>query len=51
LNIACEGSLRATSGVIQFAQTGTIYLVIRTGGANLGTAGIAADNIELKEVE
>lgn len=46
--IACSGSARAEKGIVQFATSGTYYLVIRTGGADLGTDGISVDNIELR---
>lgn len=46
--IACAGSLIGKKGEITFTQSGTIYLFIKTGGANLGTSGISIDNIELR---
>ncbi|MBX3241582.1 MAG: hypothetical protein KIT80_11400 [Chitinophagaceae bacterium] len=46
--IACEGSLRGTGGEVTFPQSGTIYLFIKTGGANLGISGISIDNVELR---
>jgi PKD repeat protein len=51
LSIACTGSLLATSGEVEFAQAGTIYVVIRTGGANLGTSGISVDNVDFRAIE
>lgn len=45
--LACAGALKGKNGDITFSQTGTIYLVIKTGGANLGTGGISLDNISL----
>lgn len=46
--IGCDGALKDKNGVIRFAQSGTIYLVIKTGGSNLGTSGISIDNVELR---
>ena len=46
--IGCTGSLAGKSGEITFTQSGTVYLVIKAGGANLGTGGIAIDNVELR---
>jgi hypothetical protein len=46
--IGCSGSLVGKKGVVTFPQSGTIYLFIKTGGANLGTGGISIDNIELR---
>lgn len=46
--LACAGSLAGKSNVVEFDQSGTVYLVIKTGGANLGTGGIAIDNVELR---
>ena len=46
--ICCEGALVGKNGEITFTQSGTIYLFIKTGGANLGTSGISIDNIELR---
>lgn len=46
--IGCSGSLAGKNGVVRFAQSGTIYLLIKSGGANLGTSGIAIDNVELR---
>jgi hypothetical protein len=47
-DIGCAGSLVGKKGEITFSQTGTIYLFIKTGGANLGTSGISIDNVELR---
>jgi hypothetical protein len=50
--LACAGSLQGTvGGIVQFDNSGTYYVVIRTGGANLGTTGIAVDNIELRPAQ
>lgn len=44
--LSCAGS--AEDGVFEAAASGTHYIVIRTGGANLGAGGIAVDNIEIR---
>lgn len=46
--IGCTGSLLGKNGEITFTQSGTIYLLIKTGGANLGTGGISIDNVEFR---
>lgn len=43
--LSCNGT---GGGVIEFPSAGTVYLVIRGGGANLGTTGISVDNVELR---
>jgi hypothetical protein len=48
--IGCEGALKGKDGKIRFATAGTVYLVIKTGGANLGTSGITIDNVELRGI-
>jgi hypothetical protein len=48
--IGCAGALVGKNGVIRFATGGTVYLLIKTGGANLGTSGISIDNIELRGI-
>jgi hypothetical protein len=48
--VGCVGSAKDTGGEITFEQGGTYYLVIRTGGASLGTEGISVDNVELRPV-
>jgi hypothetical protein len=48
--IGCAGDLVGKNGVIRFAQAGTVYLLIKTGGANLGTSGISIDNVELRGI-
>lgn len=42
-DISCGGK---NGGVVQFPTAGTVYLVIRGGGTNLGTTGISVDNVE-----
>lgn len=50
-----NGKLSALScpknGVVTATATGTAYLVIRSGGANLGATGISIDRVSLTEVE
>ncbi len=48
--IGCAGALVGKVGKIRFAQSGTIYLVIKSGGANLGTSGISIGNVELRGI-
>jgi len=48
--IGCAGALVGKNGAIKFAQSGTVYLFIKTGGANLGTTGISIDNVELRGI-
>ncbi len=47
-SLSCNGT---GGGVIEFPTAGTVYLVIRGGGANLGTTGISVDNVELRPLE
>lgn len=47
-NIGCSGALVGKGGEVTFAESGTIYLVIKSGGGNLGTGGITIDNVELR---
>jgi hypothetical protein len=42
--LSCAGS----GNTVQFEESGTIYLLIKSGGANLGDAGISIDNVELR---
>lgn len=49
--LGCAGSHKSTNGEVTFSQSGTVYLVIKTGGANLGTTGIAIDNVTLSKVD
>jgi len=46
--IGCDGAMVGKNGVVRFASAGTIYLLIKTGGGNLGTTGISVDNVELR---
>jgi PKD repeat protein len=46
--IGCTGSLVGKNGVVKFTTSGTIYLLIKTGGLDLGTTGISIDNVELR---
>jgi SusE-like outer membrane protein len=46
--LSCNGT---GGGVVQFSTKGTVYLVIRGGGNNLGTTGIAVDNVELRPIQ
>jgi hypothetical protein len=48
--IGCAGALVGKNGVIRFPTAGTVYLLIKTGGANLGATGISIDNVELRGV-
>ena len=48
--IGCSGALVGQNGKIRFTQAGTVYLLIKTGGANLGTTGISIDNVELRGI-
>jgi hypothetical protein len=48
--IGCAGDLKGKEGKVRFAQGGTIYLVIKCGGANLGSTGISIDNVELRGI-
>jgi len=45
--ISCDGT---GGGVVEFPSAGTVYLMIRSGGANLGTTGISVDNVELRPI-
>jgi hypothetical protein len=46
--IGCDGALVGKNGAIRFTTAGTVYLLIKTGGGNLGTTGISVDNVELR---
>ena len=48
--IGCAGSLVGQAGKVRFTQAGTIYVLIKTGGADLGANGISIDNIELRGI-
>lgn len=49
--LACAGALKGKNGEITFPQAGTVYLLIKTGGANLGAEGISIDNVSLVKKE
>lgn len=49
-NIGCSGALVGLNGKIRFTQGGTVYLLIKSGGSNLGTSGISVDNVELRGI-
>jgi hypothetical protein len=44
----CDTSVK---GLVSFPETGTIYLVIRSGGENAGTSGITIKNVEFRGVK
>jgi hypothetical protein len=46
--LSCEGAAR---GVIQFSTSGTVYLLIKSGGGDLGTTGISLANVELRAIQ
>jgi hypothetical protein len=46
--LSCAGT---GGGVVEFPISGTAYLVIRGGGAELGTTGISVDNVELRPIQ
>ncbi|ADY53863.1 hypothetical protein Pedsa_3328 [Pseudopedobacter saltans DSM 12145] len=46
--IACSGA--TPKGVFTASATGTMYVVIRSGGANLGADGITITNIDLRRI-
>lgn len=47
--LACTGTLKGKNGEVTFAQSGTIYLVIKCGtNTNIGTGGISIDNVEMR---
>ena len=48
--IGCDGALVGQNGKVRFTQAGTIYLLIKTGGADLGATGISIDNVELRGI-
>jgi hypothetical protein len=48
--IGCAGALTGKNGEVTFTTSGDIYLLVKTGGANLGTTGIAFDNVELRGI-
>ncbi|HYC86058.1 MAG TPA: PKD domain-containing protein [Chryseosolibacter sp.] len=46
--LACTGSLAGKPNIVEFTESGTIYLLIKSGGSNLGATGISIDNVELR---
>jgi hypothetical protein len=49
-SVGCVGSLNDVNE-ITFDQSGTIYLLIKSGGGNLGTTGITFDDVEFRGVQ
>lgn len=49
--VGCIGSLKGANKTITFDQSGTVYLLIKSGGENVGTTGISIDNVEFRGVE
>ena len=47
-DISCTG---VGKGVIQFATSGTVYLLIKSGGGSLGTTGISVDNVQIRAIK
>ncbi|GAB2686549.1 hypothetical protein GCM10027037_05640 [Mucilaginibacter koreensis] len=45
-SLSCDGP----GNTITFKNSGVVYLVIKSGGANLGTTGISFSNVELRGV-
>jgi hypothetical protein len=48
--IGCSGAISGKNGEITFAASGNVYLLVKAGGANLGTTGISFDNIALRGI-
>lgn len=51
--IGCSGSLVGKNGIVTFGQTGTLYLVIKSGSGStngLGPNGVSITNIELRGI-
>lgn len=42
-------SAGSTNGIFEFSETSSAYLVIKAGGANLGTEGVTIDNVTIRE--
>lgn len=42
-------SVGSTNGLFEYAEDTDAYLVIRSGGANLGSEGISIDNVTIRE--
>ena len=47
-DISCTG---VGKGIIQFATSGTVYLLIKSGGGSLGTTGISVDNVQIRAIK
>ena len=45
--IKCSGS----GNTVSFATAGTVYIVIKSGGANLGTTGITLSDIDFRRID
>ncbi len=45
--IKCAG----TGNVVSFPTAGTVYIVVKSGGGNLGTTGITMSNIDFRRIE
>lgn len=45
--ISCSGS----GNLVKFDHSGTVYIVIKSGGVSLGTAGILATDIDFRRVQ
>lgn len=45
--ISCKG----TGSTFKFPTAGTVYLVIRGGGANFGSNGVTVDNVAIRSLE
>jgi hypothetical protein len=43
-NIGCVGS----GNTVSFSESGTVYLVIKCGGENIGASGISVTNVEMR---
>ena len=48
LSVGCVGDLLESEGKVTFDESGTIYLVVKSGGNYLGDTGISIDNIEFR---
>lgn len=46
-SLSCSGS----GNVVTFPTAGTVYIVIRSGGASLGTGGIKITNIDFRRID
>lgn len=45
--IGCDGS----GNVVSFPTAGTVYIVVKSGGGNLGTTGITMSNVDFRRVD